>query len=200
MIPLKLTLQNFLSYGPKIQTVDFTSYRLICLSGKNGHGKSALLDAITWALWGQARKTSNMSKPDHGVIHLGQANTMVIFDFMFNNITYRVRRVFSVKYGKPHAHIDFGTLDTATDYFHALTEKTMRKTQERIDTIIGLSYDSFINSCFLRQGQSNEFSKKSPKERKEVLATILGITLTTTLRLIAMKFNWNLPKAKGSLD
>jgi uncharacterized membrane protein YeiH len=31
-------------------------------------------------------------------------------------------------------------------------------------------------------------------------ATILGITLTTTLRLIAMKFNWNLPKAKGSLD
>mgnify|MGYP001613627255 FL=1 len=31
-------------------------------------------------------------------------------------------------------------------------------------------------------------------------ATILGITLTTTLRLIAMKFNWNLPRAKGSLD
>jgi len=31
-------------------------------------------------------------------------------------------------------------------------------------------------------------------------ATILGIMLTTTLRLIAMKFNWNLPKAKGSLD
>jgi uncharacterized membrane protein YeiH len=31
-------------------------------------------------------------------------------------------------------------------------------------------------------------------------ATILGIILTTTLRLIAMKFNWNLPKAKGSLD
>ena len=31
-------------------------------------------------------------------------------------------------------------------------------------------------------------------------ATILGIIITTTLRLIAMKFNWNLPKAKGSLD
>jgi uncharacterized membrane protein YeiH len=30
-------------------------------------------------------------------------------------------------------------------------------------------------------------------------ATILGIILTTSLRLIAMKFNWNLPKAKGSL-
>ena len=31
-------------------------------------------------------------------------------------------------------------------------------------------------------------------------ATILGISLTTTLRLIAMKYNWNLPRAKGSLD
>ncbi len=58
MIPLKIQIKNFLSYGPETQTIDFQNYNLICLSGKNGHGKSALLDAITWALWGQARKTS----------------------------------------------------------------------------------------------------------------------------------------------
>jgi exonuclease SbcC len=52
MIPLKLQIKNFLSFGPDIQTIDFTPYPLICLSGKNGHGKSALLDALTWALWG----------------------------------------------------------------------------------------------------------------------------------------------------
>jgi len=62
MIPLKLQLKNFLSYGSELQTIDFTSYPLICLSGKNGHGKSALLDAITWAVWGQARKTLSTSK------------------------------------------------------------------------------------------------------------------------------------------
>ena len=46
MIPLKLQLKNFLSYGPEIQIIDFLPYYLICLLGKNGHGKSALLDAI----------------------------------------------------------------------------------------------------------------------------------------------------------
>ena len=50
MIPLKLQLKNFLSYGATVQTIDFSPYNLICLSGKNGHGKSALLDAITWAI------------------------------------------------------------------------------------------------------------------------------------------------------
>jgi hypothetical protein len=41
MIPQKLQIKNFISYGPNLQTIDFTNYSLICLSGKNGHGKSA---------------------------------------------------------------------------------------------------------------------------------------------------------------
>ena len=41
--------------------------------------------------------------------------------------------------------------------------------------MIGLDYEAFINSSFLRQGQANEFSKKLPKERKDVLANILGL-------------------------
>jgi exonuclease SbcC len=56
MIPLRLTIKNFLSYGADAQTINFEPYNLICLSGKNGHGKSALLDAMTWSIWGQARK------------------------------------------------------------------------------------------------------------------------------------------------
>ena len=64
MINLKLELKNFLSYGQDVQCVDFKSYSLLCLSGKNGNGKSALLDAMTWVLWGQARKISGTIKPD----------------------------------------------------------------------------------------------------------------------------------------
>lgn len=176
MIPVTLRLQNFLSYGSPLQTISFDHYKLICLSGKNGHGKSALLDAITWALWGQARKTSSTSKADLGVVKLGQTDVMVIFDFIFNNNMYRVKRVYSTKYGKPKAHIDFGTYNPETDYFSALTEKTIKKTQECINTTLGLDFEGFINSSFLRQGQANEFSKKSPKERKQVIGTILGLT------------------------
>ena len=54
MIPLKLQLRNFMCYrDPTV--LDFTGIHLACLTGDNGHGKSALLDAITWALWGKAR-------------------------------------------------------------------------------------------------------------------------------------------------
>ena len=55
MVPLKLTLKNFLCYRGDVPPLDFSGIHLACLSGQNGHGKSALLDAITWALWGKAR-------------------------------------------------------------------------------------------------------------------------------------------------
>lgn len=176
MIPLILKINNFLSYGNQTQTINFAPYKLICLSGKNGHGKSALLDALTWVLWGQARKVSTTSKPDQGLVHLGQVEMMVSLDFIFNNQKYRVKRDFSQKYGKPNTHVEFGMLDTDTDRFISLTDKTIRKTDEKIIQTIGLDFDTFINTCFLRQGQSNEFSRKSAKERKEILSTILGLS------------------------
>lgn len=187
MIPLKLQIKNFLSYGPEIETIDFKDYKLICLSGKNGHGKSALLDALTWAVWGQARKVGATPKPDQGLLHQGQLSMMVCFDFIFNGQTYRVKRDFSQKYGKPHTYIDFGLYNVQKDSFIPLTDKTTRKTQEVIETVLGLDYDTFINSSFLRQGQSNEFSKKSPKERKVILGTILGLNAYEKTRAFALE-------------
>jgi DNA repair protein SbcC/Rad50 len=171
MIPLQLQLKNFLSYGSTLQTIDFKPYPLICLSGKNGHGKSALLDAITWAIWGQARKISGVAKADAHLLRLGQSQMLVIFDFEFNGQQYRIRREYAVTYGKQYASLDFGLMQE--DKFISLTNKTIRDTQAIIETTLGLDFEAFINSAFLRQGQSNEFSKKSPKERKDILGTIL---------------------------
>src|ERR1700733_1268729 len=72
VIPLNLQIKNFLSYGSELQTINFEPYNLICLSGKNGHGKSALLDAMAWAIWGQARKVLGAAKADQGLLRLGQ--------------------------------------------------------------------------------------------------------------------------------
>lgn len=182
MIPLKLQLKNFISYGPQVQTVDFQPYHLICLSGKNGHGKSALLDAITWALWGQARKSGTSSKADEGLMRLGQSHMMVILDFIAHGSTYRVRREYSVASAKATAQLDFGILDVQTGHLRHLTDKTIRATQEKINQCIGLDYESFINSAFLRQGHSNEFSKKSARDRKEILANILGLDRYEVMR------------------
>lgn len=185
MIPIKIQIKNFLSYGSDLQTVDFSPYHLLCLSGKNGHGKSALLDAITWAIWGQARKTSNTAKADHGLLRLGQTHMLVILDFECNNTRYRIRREFALTYGKPYAAIDFGIVDEASDTIAPLTEKTIRGTQQKIEDTLHLSYDAFINSAFLRQGQANEFSKKSAKDRKEILANILGLQRYENMRKLA---------------
>lgn len=185
MVPLKLQIKNFLSYGNQLQTIDFEPYHLIALTGKNGHGKSALLDAMTWALWGQARKITGAAKADSHLLRLGQTHMMVIFDFECNKQRYRIKREFAQTYGKPHASVEVGIYNHDSDSFTALTTKTIRGTQEHIESMIGITYDSFINSAFLRQGHANEFSKKTPKERKEILASMLNLEIYESLRKIA---------------
>ena len=62
MIPIKLSLSGFTSYLEPVE-IDFTGLDLVCISGQNGSGKSSLLDAMTYALYGQARRR------DEGIIH-----------------------------------------------------------------------------------------------------------------------------------
>ncbi len=187
MIPLNLEIKNFLSYGQPVQVIDFQPYHLICLSGKNGNGKSALLDAITWALWGQARKVSGAAKADDGLVRLGQTRMMVCLTFLFNHRTYRVRREYAKTHGKPYAALDFEIFEEVGERFLSLTDKTIRATQAKIQALIGLDFDTFINSAFIRQGQSNEFSKKSAKERKQILGTILGLNKYDALQQSALE-------------
>jgi len=175
MIPISLTLKNFLSYGSTLQTIDFAPYSLICLSGKNGHGKSALLDAMTWAVWGQARKTAGTTRADDGLLRLSEHEMQVIFEFMSGKSRYRVKREFFRSGNKGTATLDFGLVDDLSEKTIALTGKTIRETQAIIEKTIGLDFETFVNSAFLRQGGSSEFSKKSPRERKEILARILSL-------------------------
>lgn len=187
MIPRKLELKNFLCYGDTIQEVDFKDYSLICLSGKNGNGKSALLDAMTWALWGHARKVTGAVKADEGLVRLGQTRMMVSFEFELGTKIYRVRREFALTYGKPYAAVDFEVFNETDQRFISLTDKTIRATQTKIEESIGLDFETFINTAFIKQGQSNEFSKKTPKERKQILANILGLAKYDVMQQLALE-------------
>jgi len=185
MIPLKLQIKNFLSYGSQAQVIDFEPYNLICLSGKNGHGKSALLDAITWVIWGNARKISGTIKADEGILRLGQTQMMVILDFECNGQTYRIKREYAKTYGKPYAALEFGVYNEEQTLI-SLTEKKIRETQKKIENTIHLTMEAFVNSAFLRQGQANEFSKKSPKDRKEIFTQILGLQQYEIVKKLAI--------------
>lgn len=187
MIPLQLKIRNFLSYGSQGEPIDFEPHHLICLTGKNGHGKSAMLDAITWALWGQARKIAGIIRGDEHLIRLGESGMSVTLDFLCNNQRYRVTRDFSVALNKKGlTQLHLGLFRDEIQAYASLSEKNIRDTQEKLDAIVGLDYDTFINSVFLRQGQANEFSKKSPLERKEILSTLLGLSRYEELRKRAL--------------
>ncbi len=55
MIPSKLKLKNFMCYRGTTETLDFDQFDVACITGDNGNGKSALLEAITWVIWGKTK-------------------------------------------------------------------------------------------------------------------------------------------------
>ncbi|MGA9349504.1 MAG: SMC family ATPase [Anaerolineae bacterium] len=168
MIPLRLQLRNFMCYR-ELDSLDFSGIHLACLAGDNGHGKSALLDAITWALWGKAR-----AKHDDELIYLGQTEMEVEFEFALGDNHYRVIRKRD-SHGRGQSSLELQVRDG--DLFRPLTEPTMRETQARINGILRMDYETFINSAFLLQGRADEFTVKPPGERKRILGEILGLSL-----------------------
>src|SRR5438067_12163587 len=92
MIPIKLTLKNFMSYGEEETTLPFEGIHVACLSGDNGNGKSALLDAMTWALWGKTRASSVQSVSEDDLIRRNADEMEVRFEFDLTDQRYRVVR------------------------------------------------------------------------------------------------------------
>ncbi len=179
MTPVALRLNNFLSYGEAGDTsLQFDSFHVACLSGGNGQGKSALLDAITYAMWGMARKSSVIRKPDADLLRRGARDMWVELDFDIEGQRHRVKRSYtetaSGKTSKSELNLFVWNADASA--WRAMTGTNQRETQERIDSVVGLDYDTFTNSSFLLQGQSDAFTKRNPSERKEVLARILNLS------------------------
>ena len=168
MIPVRLHLHNFMAYKAA-ETLSFADIHVACLSGENGAGKSSLLDAITWVLWGKAR----VSQMDN-LVHLGETDMEVEFSFQLGGQTYRVlRRRTLTKRGRSELYFHIAD---AGDWRN-LSEGSMRATQTKIDRLLRLDYDTFINSAFLLQGRADEFTRKNPGERKQILAEILGLSI-----------------------
>jgi len=176
LIPVKLKLKNFLSYGKDVPPLDFTQFHVACLSGANGQGKSALLDALTWSIWGEGRKGSQERKADSSLLRMGQEDMQVEFVFDLEGHRYRVIRSFYHKGKTSRAGLEFQVYDWEENEYVSLTGPSTRETQEKITKTLRLDYQTFINSAFILQGRTNEFSKKTARERKEVLSEILGLS------------------------
>lgn len=165
MIPRRLRLHNFLSY--RDCTLDFAGLHIAALSGRNGDGKSALLDAMTWALWGEAR-----GRIEDDRILLGAHEMLVSFEFEVDGERFEVVR--KRTRGKGAGALDLFHLGPE-GFKTTRTGATTRETQAYITHVVRMDFVTFVNSAFIAQGRSNEFTSKQPADRKEVLRKVLGL-------------------------
>ena len=169
MIPIKLSLRNFMCY--RGASLSFDGIHVACLCGDNGNGKSALLDAMTWALWGKSR-----AKTDDELIHLGMTDMEVEFDFAVDKERYRVIRKCSRAKARRAVPPILEFQVAAGDGFRSISGNSIRETEHKIVDTLRMGYDTFINSAYLVQGRADEFTKNDPRRRKQVLADILGLS------------------------
>lgn len=186
MIPLHLRIAGFLSYRDPVE-IGFDSIHLACISGHNGAGKSSLLDAFTWSLFGEARGKGT------DVINLATdvKAAEVALTFEYEGNIYRVQRTLP---RNKSTVLEFQVLDDRSPNasrslesafdgrWRPLTEKTTRETQSRIEQTLRLDYETFINASFFLQGKADQFTQKRASERKAVLSSILGLEVWETYK------------------
>ncbi len=189
MIPIRLFLSGFLSYQEPVD-LDFTSFDLACISGSNGAGKSSLLDAITWALFGRARRRDDAMINSHAKL------AEVIFDFRYESNLYRVQRL------KPRdktSMLEFFICSQDGDW-KPLTEKSVRETENRVQSTLRMDYDTFTNASFFLQGRADQFAQQGPADRKKVLSNILGLEVWELYRADASERRKNHEAEGKGLD
>ncbi len=162
-------------------TLDLNGIAVACLTGLNGAGKSAILDAVTWAIWEEARGSSDE------LVRLGEKEMWVEIVFSHEGQLYRVRRSRQKQVGKAGGKgtskgtLEFQIADQTSDSngtlrWNSLTAASMKETGKHICDLLRMDYDTFINSAYLKQGRAEEFTTRLPSERKQVLAEILGLS------------------------
>jgi exonuclease SbcC len=195
MIPVKLRIEGFLSYREPVE-LDFSGFDLACISGPNGAGKSSLLDAITWALFGQARKRDESVINNHPSVNAAE----VTFDFDYEGNRYRVQR--SNPRGKTSS-VEFfilAQIPGEDPRWKPLTERTLRETDKKIEDTLRMDFDTFTNASFFLQGKADQFATARPGERKRILSNILGLEIWETYRERASQRRRDKEKEVRELD
>ena len=167
MRPHKLSLKNFMPFratGDQAHEVDFSQLELFSITGPMASGKSALIDAMVWCLYGRTARYGADSK---GVISAGEQTCEVVLDFSVGERWFRaVRRT-----GKM---TESGLSEREGEEWIQDTSGSALLTR-RIEDILGLDFDSFIKTVILPQGRYAEFLTSEPSKRRELLAKILEL-------------------------
>lgn len=168
MIPLRVHLKGFMSYGDEA-TLSFDGGSLWVLSGPNGAGKSAIFDAITFALYGIHRAGSQHAKD---LINHNADALVVEFDFLVDGKEYRVRRTVS-RQGNPTRQAFFLVSENPEPIPDTDRDEGFK---EWVKNTIGLEYKTFTSSVILLQGESEKLLAMTPGERHKALSELMDLT------------------------
>ena len=181
MIRIKdLTVKNFMSVGNQTQAVDFSGEQLTLVLGenldqggddsgsRNGTGKTTIINALSYALYGQA--LTNI-KRNNLINKTNSKGMLVTLHFEKDGINYRIER------GRSPNVLKF----FINEHEQELTDESQgdsRKTQETIDELLGMSHDMFKHIVALNT-YTEPFLSMRANDQRAIIEQLLGITILT---------------------
>lgn len=180
MRPIRLELDGFASFRERVE-VDFDGVELFALTGPTGAGKSSVIDAITFALYGSVPRYDDrrLVAP---VISQGKLQARVRLDFAIGDSSYTavrvVRRTVNGGATTKEARLERGDGSTLAGNAEELSTA--------VEQLIGLPFEHFTKCVVLPQGDFAEFLHARPKERQDLLVKLLDLDI---YRLVAQGAN-----------
>jgi exonuclease SbcC len=190
MRPLRLRLKNFTAFRGEHE-LDFEGLDLFALCGPIGSGKSSILDAITYALYGRVERVGDEPKY---LVSQGQPRMAVTFDFRVGQIEARITRTTQAT-GNSKVVLE-RRVDGEFQSFGEGADQ-IRIVNKTIVGLIGLDYDAFTRSVVLPQGKFARFLVGDPLTRRRILTELLGLEL---FEKMAKRSNEISGEAKVSAD
>ncbi|HET6556097.1 MAG TPA: AAA family ATPase, partial [Prolixibacteraceae bacterium] len=175
MIPIRLTIQGLYSYQEK-QTIDFatlTGAHLFGIFGSVGSGKSTILEAITFALYGKTdRLNLSGDNRNYNMMNLKSSDLLIEFDFETGKeqVGYKAL-VKGKRNGKKFEEVK--TLDRSAYQRHEGSWIPIEP--EALEKAVGLSYDNFKRTIIIPQGQFQEFLQLGNKDRTMMMKELFNL-------------------------
>ncbi|PYQ23115.1 MAG: hypothetical protein DMF79_04570 [Acidobacteria bacterium] len=176
MRPLKLEVEGFTSFREKL-ALDLSGLDLFAITGPTGAGKSSLIDALVFALYGQVPR---VGKEYRQLISHQAERLSVLLEFEVGGRGYRIARSARANNGPVQVRLEHRNgkgWEPSAD--------RVKEIEAEVVKIVGLDYDAFTRSVVLPQGQFDAFLKGEPKERRKILVALLNLGVYEDMHRIA---------------
>lgn len=173
MIPLLLKLSGIYSYRTE-QVIDFrllTAGHLFGIFGAVGSGKSALLEAIVFALYGESERLNSRELRSYNMMNLKSNEAFIQFDFLAPANKGHFRAVAKGK--RNSRNKEDVKFDRAL--YHVENEQLTPLDPGAVESIIGISYTNFRRTIIIPQGKFQEFLQLGSKDRTEMVKELFNL-------------------------